>query len=170
MTFHVCFHTFVQTVDQTGDSINEKQDVSYKFWRSFNLTFTANLFNELLMHPQNNLFFGFFSELSLENLVSPFQFFVVLSAHNSFPLQRFRFPLQKSAFWNFFSLPASSKKGSRFNQRTKMVLQQTENQFVRTTTVSTVPKATLQCVLASFFKVSIHGNFFSLYLAAFSRE
>ena len=59
LTFHVCFHTFVQTVDDTGDSINEIYDVSYMFWRSFNLTFKANLFDEILMQPQKKLFFGF---------------------------------------------------------------------------------------------------------------
>ena len=52
------FITFVQTVDHTGDSVNEIKDVSYMFWRSFNLTFKTNLFDEILMQPQKKLFFG----------------------------------------------------------------------------------------------------------------
>ena len=143
------------------------------FWRSFNLTFKANLFDEILMQPQKILFFGFFSELSLENLVSSFQFFVVPSANNSSPVRGFCFPLQKSTFFgNFSRLPQAAKlvvavKGQKwfFNE---------QKSFFRTTTELTFITATLQCVLqpfeASHFKVSIHENFFSLYLAALSRE
>ena len=93
---------------------------------------------------------AFFSELSLETLVSPFQFFVVLSTQNSFPLQGFRFPHQKSDFFGTYS---------RFLQAAKMVLASIKGQkwffnkqksnFFRMTTELTAPKATLQRVLQS---------------------
>ena len=113
LTLHVCFYTTFQTVERTGDSTNEIKDVSYMFWRSFNLTFKAIVFDEIRMQPQKNLFFGFLFRDSQENLVTPFHFFVVLSAHNSLPLQGFRFQLQQSAFCGTFS---------RFPQAAKMVL------------------------------------------------
>ena len=79
------------------------------FWRSFNLTFKANLFDGILMQPQKKLFFGF-SELSLENLVSPFQFFRGSQRQQFIFSTRILLPTPKiSLFGTFSRLPQAAK-------------------------------------------------------------
>ena len=104
---------------------------------TFSMKFRCNL--------RRNHSLGFFSELSLENLISPFQFFVVPSAHNKDFASHSK--IQPFLELMLASRTSSSKNGFRFNETTKMVPQKTEKNFFRTTTELTILKASLQCVL-----------------------
>ena len=123
------------------------------FWRSFNLTFKANLFDELLMQPQKKLLFGFLfralsGKLGYFGALWSIPIFRGSQRQQFISSTRILLPTPKiGLFWNFFSLTSSSKNRSRFSQRTKVVLQRTEKLFFRTTAELTILTATLQCVL-----------------------
>ena len=117
-------------------------------------------------------FFGFFlSSLWKTWLVhSNFSWFPEPTIHLQY--EDFASYSKNQPFWNVFSLTPSSKNRSRFSQRTKMVLQRTEKLFFerQQNWHSLQLLSSVYYQLASHFKVSIHENFFSLYLDALSRE
>ena len=122
------------------------------FWRSFNLTFKANLFDEILMQPQKKLFFGFlFRALWKTWLVhSNFSWFPAPTIHLQY--EDFASHSKNQPFLELFLAYFKQQKSFSLQSKDKNSKGQSpffneQKSFFRTTTELTILTATLQCVL-----------------------